>query len=81
MAFFGQIAVEPIPAGTGLRDKDELGAFGLQPPDELIDVTLARPDVTEGDDLGTIIFGSLCNGNRIFVDIKTDVECARLCHG
>jgi hypothetical protein len=47
MAFFGQITVEPVPAGTGLIDKDELRAFGLQPTDELIDVTLARPDVPD----------------------------------
>jgi hypothetical protein len=72
MAFMDQIAVEPGPAGTGLIDKDELRAFGLQPPDELIDVTLARPDITEGDDLGSVIFGGIGHGNRIFVDIKTD---------
>jgi hypothetical protein len=81
MALFGQIAVEPVPAGPSLRDKDELRGFGLQPTDELIDVTLAHPDVPEGDDLGTVIFSSIGNGKRIFVNIKTDVECARLCHG
>jgi hypothetical protein len=69
------------PAGTGLRDKDERRAFGLQPSDQLIDVTLARPDVAEGDALGTVILGSIRHGKSIFVDIKTDVECARLCHG
>jgi hypothetical protein len=37
--------------------------------------------MTEGDDLGTVIFGRIGNGNRIFVDIKTDVECARLWPG
>ncbi len=29
MAFFGQIAVEPVPAGARLIDKDEMFAFGL----------------------------------------------------
>jgi hypothetical protein len=48
----------------------------VQPPDELIDVTLACPDIPEGDNLGIVIFGDIGNGKRIFVDIKTDVECA-----
>ena len=53
----------------------------MQPTDEWIDVTLARPDIPEGDDRGTVLLGSLGNGNRLFVAIKTDGECARLCHG
>ena len=81
MAFCGHRAGEPVPAGTGLIDQNELRALGVQPPDELLDVTLARPDMPEGDDLGTVIFGGIGNGDSIFVDIKTDVECARLCHG
>ena len=81
MAFCGHRAGEPVPAGTGLIDKNELRACGLQPPDELLDVTLARPDMPEGDNLGTVIFGGRGNGESIFVDIKIDVECARLCHG
>jgi hypothetical protein len=53
----------------------------VQPPDELIDVTLARPDMPEGDDLGIVILGGIGHGKRIFVDLKTDVECARLWYG
>jgi hypothetical protein len=53
----------------------------LQPPDELRAVTLARPDIPEGDDLDIVIFGGIGNGDRLFVDIKTDRECARLWHG
>jgi hypothetical protein len=49
--------------------------------EELLDVTLARPDVAEGDDRGTVSFVNVGNGNRLFVDIQTDVECARLVHG
>jgi hypothetical protein len=52
--------------------------LGVQPPDELIDVTLARPDVPEGNDLGPVILSSRGHGKRIFVDITTDVEGARL---
>jgi hypothetical protein len=32
--------------------------LGVQPPDELIDVTLARPDVPEGNDLGIVILAT-----------------------
>jgi hypothetical protein len=53
----------------------------LQPPEKLIEVTLARPDGAEGDDFGPVLLGSIRHGKRIFVDIKTDVEGARLCHG
>jgi hypothetical protein len=47
----------------------------------LIEVTLARPKVAEGDDRGTVILGSIGHGKRIFVDIQTDRACARLWHG
>jgi hypothetical protein len=53
----------------------------LQPTDELIEVTLARPDVAEGDDRGTVVLNDIGDGNRIFLDIHADVERARLCHG
>jgi hypothetical protein len=81
LAFLGHITVAPVPTGPGLIDKDELRAFGLQPTDELIDVTLACADAAEGDDLSTVISVNGGNGNRLFVDIKTDGECARLVHG
>jgi hypothetical protein len=47
----------------------------------LIDVTLARPDVAEGDDFAVVCFGDVRNGNRLFMDIQTDVKRARLVHG
>ena len=58
MAFFGQIAIEPVPTGAGFIDKDEMFAFGLQLPDELIDVTLSGTDGAEGDDLGVVILAT-----------------------
>jgi hypothetical protein len=53
----------------------------LLPPDELVDVTLVRPEVPAGDDLGTVIVGCRGHGKSIFVDLKTDREGARLGHG
>jgi len=62
-------------------DKDEGRAFGLQPTEEFIDIALSRPAVPKGDDLGVVVLGDTGNGNELFVDIQTDVECARLVHG
>jgi hypothetical protein len=81
MAFLGEIAVEPIATGAGFIDKDKVRAFGLQPTDELIDITLSRPDVAEGDDFGVVVLGDIGDGNRVFMDIHSDAERARLVHG
>ena len=81
MAFLGQIAVEPVPAGARLIDKDELFAFGRHLTDELIDVTLSCTDVAEGDDFSVMFLGDIGDGNRVFMDIHTDVKRARLAHG
>jgi len=81
MTFFGQIAIEPIPARASFIDKDELLTFGLQLTDELINVTLAGPNMAEGDDLSVVFFGDIGDRNRVFMNIQTDVECARLLHG
>jgi hypothetical protein len=81
MAFFCQIAIELIPARAGFIDKDEMRTFGLQLTEECIDITLAGTNVAQGDNLGVVGFGDIGNGDRLFVDIQTDVECARLVHG
>lgn len=81
MAFFCQIAIEPIPARAGFIDKDEMRTFGLQLTDEFIDITLAGTNVAQGDNLGVVCCGDIGNGDRRFVDIQTDLECARLVHG
>jgi hypothetical protein len=81
MAFFGEIAVEPVSTGACLIDKDEMFTFRLHLPDELIDVTLARSDIAERDDLGVVFLGDVRNGNRLFMDIQSDVKRARLVHG
>jgi hypothetical protein len=81
MAFFGQRAVEPVPTRACFIDQDEMLAFGLHLPDALIDVTLSCPDVAEGDDFGVMFLGDVGNGDRLFMDIQSDVKRARLWHG
>ena len=73
--------VEPLATRASCIDKDEVRAFGLQPTDECIDVTLSRTDVSEGDDLGVRFVGDVSDGNGLFMNISPDVEGARLVHG
>jgi hypothetical protein len=54
---------------------------GRQLTDELIDITLAGTNVAQGDNLGVVCFGDIGTGERLFVDIQTDGEWARLVHG
>jgi hypothetical protein len=81
LAYFGEIAGEPIAIRAGFIDKDEVRACGLQPPDELSDVTLPRPNVTEGDALGVVFLGDRGDRDRVLMDIHADGERAKLGHG
>ena len=47
----------------------------------LIDVGLSGADGTELDDLGTVLLRDIGYRNRVFMDIQTNIECARLLHG
>jgi hypothetical protein len=81
LAFLGQRAVEPVPAGARLIDKDERLAFGLPLPDEVIEITRACTDVAAGDDCGVVFLGAIGDGHRVFLDIHTEVKRARLAQG
>jgi hypothetical protein len=81
LAFFCQITVESIPTRAGFIDKDEVWTFGLELTDEYINVTLARPDGADGDDLSVMCLGAVCNGKGRFMNVQPNVECARLMHG
>jgi hypothetical protein len=69
MAFFGEIAVEPIATRPSFIDKDEVGAFGLQPADKFIDIALSCTDVPKGDDFGVRFLGNVSDGNGLFMNI------------
>jgi hypothetical protein len=55
--------------------------FGLHLTDHLIDVTLAGANASQIGDLSAVILRHIGNRDRVFVDIHTDEECARLGHG
>jgi hypothetical protein len=80
-AFLGEIAGEPLAARASFIDQDEAWAVGVQVTDELIDVTLSRPDVPPGDDLGVVVLGHISDRDRVLMDIHSDVARARPCHG
>jgi hypothetical protein len=62
-------------------DKDQLCGLGLHVSDERVTATVAGTDRAEVDDVGGVVLGDLGHGNRVFVDIHSDVKRARLVHG
>jgi hypothetical protein len=55
--------------------------FGWHLSGELINVALTGANASKVGDLGTVILSHVRHGNRVFVDIHSDVQCARLVHG
>jgi hypothetical protein len=81
MALVREIAIKPITARAGFIDKDEVRAFRLQATDEVINITLSRPNIAEGDDLSVVFVGDIGHGDGLFMDIQSNIERARLWHG
>jgi hypothetical protein len=81
MALCGQRAGESIATWPSFINKDEVGAFGLQPAEPCSDSTLPRTAMAEGDDLGVRFLGNGGYGKGLFMNISPDRECARLVHG
>jgi hypothetical protein len=81
VAFFVERAIEPGATGAGFIDEDEAFRLRLELTSELIAIRVSWADGPEGDDVGVVIFGNLGSGDGVFVDIQTDIECARLWHG
>jgi len=71
-SLFGKVAIEPVPAGAGLINEDELAGFALELADQLIDVVLTGVDRSEKDDLGTGSTGYITDGDEFLVDIQID---------
>lgn len=76
--------VEPISAGAGLVDEDEVARLRAELANELIDVAVAGTDLAEEEDVAAVI-GAVGDGDRFLVDIETDVQerllGGTLCHG
>lgn len=78
VAFFHQMPIEPGTTGASLIDKDEMCRFGLHLAEALIDVALAGTDGPQVGALSSMVLSDIRHGDRIFVDIHADKECARL---
>ena len=77
----GQVAIEGVPARSGLVREHQRRRLRLESPDQFVEVRLARPDVT--DELrwvGGLPLG-MGDGHGIFVDVQTDEQRSRLRHG
>jgi hypothetical protein len=55
--------------------------FGWHRAEEFVEVTVAGADGAEINDRGTVILSHGSYGNRIFMDVHTNEEGARLRHG
>jgi hypothetical protein len=76
-----QIAVKPIATWSGFIDQDEMLSLGLACSDEVIDVGLSRPEGAKVGDFSTVVLRDIRDRDGLFMDIKTDVECARVVQG
>jgi hypothetical protein len=81
VAFVTQIAIELVATGSGFIDKDQAVGLRLELSGELIDVTVARADSPEIDHLSAVVLRDIRDSDGFFMDIETDIECARLWHG
>ena len=63
------------------RGYETTSSLRLQFTDEWIDVTLPRANGPEIDDLSTVLLSDISNRDGFFMDIQTDGECVRVCHG
>jgi hypothetical protein len=78
---FREITIEPIAAGASLVDEDKMLAFRLKLADERVEVTLVGTDGAKIDDLGMVFFSHVGDRDRLFMDIQSNIERARLWHG
>jgi hypothetical protein len=81
ITFVGQVAVEPVAAGSGFRDQDEGWGLGWPCADEVSAVAVAGADGTKRAAVGVVSVGDRGHRDRIVVDIQTDRECASVCQG
>jgi hypothetical protein len=81
LSCFTQVAIEPIPARAGFIDKDQVLTFRLQLTNEWIDGTLTRANGPERGDLSPLILSDIRHRDGFFMDIQTNVEGVRVCHG
>jgi hypothetical protein len=81
VTFVAEIPGEPGATGAGFIDGDPMVGRGWHLAEELIAITVAGAPGAEEDDLGVGGFGDRGHGNRVFVDLHSNGQCARLGHG
>jgi hypothetical protein len=81
MAFFRQIAREPVPAWSCGLDKDQVLGLGVPLAHELVNVGVPGADGAKGDDLRVGCFGTRGHRDGLFGDVQSAGKRARLVHG
>jgi len=81
VGFFPERSLAPGATGASRRDNEEVLGLRSHLADHLLDGTLAAPNGAPGGARGAMIVGDIRYGNRLFVDIHADAECARLRQG
>jgi hypothetical protein len=76
-----QITIEAVTTRAGLVTEDELVPFGLKAAYHLVDIALSSTDRPQIDHIRLTVLEDVRHRDGILVDIKTDENCARLCHG
>jgi hypothetical protein len=77
-----QALVEEVVDGEdSIIDKDQVFGLRLHLAEELINVTLMGADGAQVDNLGAVILSHRSDRNRVFVDVHSDAEYAKLGYG
>lgn len=76
-----KVAVQPVAAGTGFVDEQQVRSLGVEPPDEVVDVVLACADGAQIDCIRRPCLGHVGDCDGVLVDVQSDEKCGRLLHG
>jgi len=79
-ALAGQIPLQDVPARTRFVREHQVGCLGLQAPDQLVEVRLARPGRPDEHRRGRVPAVRVCDRDGILVNVETDEKRCRLCH-
>ncbi len=77
----GQVAIQAVAARPGFIGKHQRGRLRLEPPDQFVEVRLARADCADVHGRISALPLGVGDRDRIFVDVQTDEQGSRLAHG
>jgi hypothetical protein len=81
LAFWGQVAGEPVPPGSGFSAKHQALGVGVQLADGVSKVAWPRANGPKVDDLGVVAVGTRGDGHRLCMHIQPAGQRARRAHG